>query len=69
MITVLVLVLLLELPWSILISGHSGTMELSTGGKRKMHLGRGKCTWEETGATEHTEMPSLKSGHHHASNE
>lgn len=42
MITVLVLVVLLALPWSILISGHGGTTELSTAGKRKMHLGRGK---------------------------
>lgn len=45
-------------------------------GKREMHLGRGKCRKEEgkcgrqeAGVTEHTEMPSLKSGHHHASNE
>lgn len=42
MITVLVIVALLSLPWRVLISGHDGTAELSTERRGKVQLGRGK---------------------------
>lgn len=40
MITVLVIVALLSLPWRVLISGHDGTAELSTEGRGESAVGK-----------------------------
>lgn len=47
---------------------HLGREKMKEG-KGEMQEGRGKVQEGRGWVTEHTEMPSLKSGHHHASNE